>query len=336
MNKVEKYTLIATLILILLASCGTQATPTEVFEVTPEATVVVSAPTLQPIEAESLPTQTEPPLPTETSTSEPTVKPTAEPTEAEATEEVVATEESEEMVEVPDMEATYQAIATDRASRLETMMTGVNQCELAPRVVGWRDYRIDEIGLSMQLPVDWYDQDYRTFSPRELSMFRVGDYGVANSSAVIHSENIEINVWLEEEMGLVAFIKEMRAWAADKEGIHAMLYSPLPHVNATVNGHPASISYVPEYNFGEYSYPAKIVTVTKINDYVIQLIFEPRKNYDPTETLTKLLSSLTIDGAETGETTINKTVGCQMILNSCLSQCHFDMDELQDESVFRP
>jgi hypothetical protein len=66
------------------------------------------------------------------------------------------------------------------------------------------------------------------------------------------------------------------------------------------------------------------------------MIYQPRPAYDPTETLATILSSLTINGLEGGETDIAKTVRCQMILFSCLSQCHFKMDELTDDSIFRP
>lgn len=81
---------------------------------------------------------------------------------------------------------------------------------------------------------------------------------------------------------------------------------------------------------------ANVVIVTKIGDYVILMVFEPHPNYDSTETLTTILASLSIDGIEGGDTEITKTVRCQMIINSCLSQCHLKMDEMNDDSVFRP
>ena len=278
----------------------------------------------------STPNATTEPMPTNPSTLTLTEapSPTPEPTQTPLP--------SQEEGEFPDMETTYEAMLTDREMRLATMVAPVLECELAPRVMGWRNYHIEEIGLSMQLPADWSDVDYTTYRPNQLKMFKVSTYGVASSSAMIFGEGVTLHVWHELETKLIPFIKELRVWAANQEYIYATLFSPLPHVNSMVNGHPASIAYVPEQNFGEMGTEANIVVVTKIGEYVILMIYQPRPAYDPTETLATILSSLTINGLEGGETDIAKTVHCQMILFSCLSQCHFKMDELTDDSIFRP
>lgn len=74
--------------------------------------------------------------------------------------------------EFPDMETTYEAMRTDREMRLATMAAPVLECELAPRVMGWRNYHIEEIGLSMQLPADWSDVDYTTYRPNQLKRLK--------------------------------------------------------------------------------------------------------------------------------------------------------------------
>lgn len=176
----------------------------------------------------------------------------------------------------------------------------------------------------MQLPQDWSDMDYRTYRPNQSKMFQVKNYGVASSSAGAFAEGFELHIWYEEELELIPFIKDLREWAARNEFFYATLFSPLPHENSLVNGHPASIAYVPEYDFGEQelgAFRSSIVTVTKMGDYVIMMVFNPRANYDPTETLLTMLSSLSIDGVQGGETVISETILCQAYLYFCLRQC---------------
>lgn len=116
-----------------------------------------------------------------------------------------------------------------------------------------------------------------------------------------------------------------------------MIYSPIRSLNAKVNGHPASIMYVPEYVTDENNVSqAAFVTVTKIDNYIILMAFAPRPAYDATETFMTILSSMTIDGVEGGESDINKVIRCQIALYSCMSQCWFSFSEMRDESVLRP
>lgn len=283
----------------------------------------------QPIQSELVDTTQPPtpelsdtptPLPTETSTPIPTETPTQEPPDI-------------------DIFATVTSAASDYQQRMSTMLPPLSACEPAPRALGWREYRLEEIGLTMQLPEDWSDEGYRTYKPNQSRMFKVSDYGTSNSSHHYAVEGITIHVWNEKELDLIPFIRELRAWAADKEGIAATIFSPLPHINSMVNGNPASIAFIPVYDFGEYAgnvYWSRFVTVTKIGDYVILLEYAPRNGYDPTETITTILSSLSIDGIEGGETQISKAVRCQMVINSCLNVCHFTKDEMLDDNIFRP
>lgn len=238
-----------------------------------------------------------------------------------------------------DIQATYTAIAADYDNLMATMLPPIAACESAPRELGWREYRIDEIGLTMQLPQDWSDMDYRTYKPNQSNMFKVKNYGVMTSSAMVAHEGIIMHIWHETELDLIPFIKELRDWGAKKDGMYAASFSPLPHENSLVNGHPASIAYIPVYDFGELpgdSSWARFVTVTKIGEYVIMIEYELRRGYDPTETMTSILSSLSIDGVAGGETQISKVVLCQMITYSCLDICHFTPDEMMDDNIFRP
>jgi hypothetical protein len=272
------------------------------------------------------PSATATPLPTETPTSTPTEAPTETPVPTEPVEQADI-----------DIFATYTQVAGDYEARMSTLMPPLSACDPAPRDLGWREYRIDAIGLTLQLPKDWSDMDYRTYKPGQIKMYKAKDYGIMTSSAMIVQEGIILHVWHETELDLIPFIKELRAWAADREGMPASSFSPLPQVNSTVNGHPASIAYVPAVDFGESdAYWARFITVTKIGDYVIMIEYMPRSGYDPTETMTTILSSLSIDGVEGGKTQISKVVRCQMVVNSCLNVCYFSPDEMQDDNLFRP
>lgn len=295
-------------VLFLAAGCLSPGRVTETEIPTQPGKSEISPETQPPTPA---PGNTATPSPTET----PTQTPTQTPTETQT--------EEPEPIEI-DIQATYTAIAIDYESRLATMMPSVLECETAPRVTGWRDYHIEEVGLHMQLPQDWSDMDYRTYRPNQSKMFQVKNYGVASSSAGAFAEGIELHIWYEEELELIPFIKDLREWAARNEFFYATLFSPLPHENSLVNGHPASIAYVPEYDFGEQelgSFRSSIVIVTKMGDYVIMVVFNPRANYDPTETLLTMLSSLSIDDVQGGETVISETVLCQSYLHFCLRQC---------------
>ncbi len=268
--------------------------------------------------------------PTETPTQGPSPTPRPETTYA-----VIRPTEAGQV----DIQATYTAIAADYDNRMATMLPPLAACKSAPRELGWREYRIEEIGLTMQLPQDWSDMDYRSFTPRQSSMFKVKNYGVMTSSAMVVHEGIIMHIWHETELDLIPFIKELREWAAKKDGMYATTFSPLPHENSLVNGHPASIAYIPVFDFGETpgdSSWARFITVTKIGEYVIMIEYEPRRGYDPTETMTTILSSLSIDGVAGGETQISKVVRCQMLTYSCLDICHFTPDEMMDDKIFRP
>ena len=274
------------------------------------------------------------PFPSKTPSQTPTQGPSATP-RSEITYSVIRPTEAGQV----DIQATYTAIAADYDNRIATMLPPVAACELAPRELGWHEYRIDEIGLTMQLPQDWSDMDYRTYKPNQSNMFKVKNYGIMTSSAMVAHEGIIMHIWHETELDLIPFIKELRDWAATKDGMYAATFSPLPHENSLVNGHPASIAYIPAYDFGEPpgdSSWARFVTVTKIGEYVIMIEYEPRRGYDPTETMTSILSSLSIDGVAGGETKISKVVLCQMITYSCLDICHFTPDEMMDDNIFRP
>lgn len=274
------------------------------------------------------------PFPSKTPSQTPTQGPSPTP-RPEITYSVIRPTEAGQV----DIQATYTAIAADYDNLMATMLPPVAACELAPRELGWREYRIDEIGLTMQLPQDWSDMDYRTYKPNQSNMFKVKNYGVMTSSAMVAHEGLIMHIWHETELDLIPFIKELRDWAAKKDGMYAASFSPLPHENSLVNGHPASIAYIPVYDFSELpgdSSWARFVTATKIGEYVIMIEYEPRRGYDPTETMTSILSSLSIDGVAGGETQISKVVRCQMITYSCLDICHFTPDEMMDDNIFRP
>ncbi|MGI6259614.1 MAG: hypothetical protein ACOYKC_07130 [Anaerolineaceae bacterium] len=123
--------------------------------------------------------------PTETPTQGPSPTPRPETTYA-----VIRPTEAGQV----DIQATYTAIAADYDNRMATMLPPLAAYESAPRELGWREYRIEEIGLTMQLPQDWSDMDYRSFTPRQSSMFKVKNYGVMTSSAMVVHEGIIMHI----------------------------------------------------------------------------------------------------------------------------------------------
>ncbi len=299
-----------TVVLLLMSGCQSprQVTETEMFTQSVQADIPATTqpPTLEP-------SDTATPPPTETPTQTPTETPTEEPVQVDI-----------------DIVATYTAVAVDYESRLETMMTSVLECEPAPRESGWQDYRIDQVGLSMSVPADWtMPYDYRDAVPdpvvpgqRKPIMFRVEQLGQASIGAGGgYAEGVSLQIWREQEDDLIRFITELRKWEAERLS-QGNIILPVPYINSIANGHPAAISYSPEYDTGERGGRwATIIVATKIGDHVIIMNFEARSGYDPTETLLTMLSSLRIDGVEGGVTDISETVLCQAQLYTCLKQC---------------
>lgn len=325
----KRICIVTLLVLMFLSACQSAQVlttlPEPTYEEYPTVETEASSTTI-PAEPTKLP-------PTET----PTLSPTLEATETPQPEVTYIVEGPDDGVEI-DIVATYTAVAVDYQDRLATMMETVGACEPSPKADGWQEYRIDDLGLSLSVPGDWFET--YEFTPsytqgRKPIIFEVDSKGVATISSN-YGEGITIEVWQDLDGSLLEFIKGLLVFEAERLG-SANQALPIPYLNSIVNGHPASISYSPEYDTGEWAgRPSTIVVATKIGDMVIIINYTARSGYDPSETMKTMLSSLSIEDVAGGETDISETVMCQAYLHSCLKQCPYIELTVPDLSGIEP